>query len=285
MRLPALLLSALLLASQTVSAARESASPAPREIAYGSDPRQRLDLYLPSGPDPAPLLWMVHGGAWRLGDKRNDGVIEQKLQRWRPKGFALISVNYRLLPGTPVAQQLEDLRLALRATQTQAGEWGIDPTQVVLLGHSAGAHLLALLQADPQANAAAGLQPWLGSILLDSAALDLPAIMQAPHYRFYDKAFGHDPADWRRLSPLHQLSAGTPPLLAVCSSQRPDHPCRQAHTFVARIGQLGGRASVLEQPLSHRDINQLLGEDNRYTREVEAFIGSLDPRLQRRLQP
>lgn len=282
MRRTALLLYGLLLTQQALAGPSHEA---PREIAYGDDPRQRLDLYLPQEQGPAPLLWMVHGGAWRMGDKRNDAVVENKIARWRPKGFALVSVNYRLLPGAPVAEQLDDLRLALRMTQRQAAEWGVDPTQLVLLGHSAGAHLVALLQADRDANTAAGITPWLGSVLLDSAVLDLPAIMQRPHYRFYDRAFGSDPVYWRRLSPIHRLRPGTPPLLAVCSSLRPDGPCDQAEAFTRAMGRLGGRAEVLPQPLSHRDINRQLGQDNTYTRQVEAFIASLDPRLRRKLSP
>lgn len=282
MRRATLLLYGLLLAQPLAAGPLRDA---PREIAYGDDPRQRLDLYLPQEQGPAPLLWMVHGGAWRMGDKRNAGVVENKVARWRPRGFALVSVNYRLLPGASIAEQLDDLRLALRATQRQAAKWGIDTTQLVLLGHSAGAHLVALLQADPAANAGAGIAPWLGSVLLDSAALDLPAIMGRPHYRFYDRAFGSDPLDWRQLSPIHRLKPGTPPLLAVCSSLRPDGPCEQAEAYARAIGQLGGRAEVLPQPLSHKAINHELGLDNAYTRRVEAFLASLDPRLRQRLSP
>ncbi len=292
MRWPSLALYTLLLAQSAQAgplrdwlAERRADIPAPQEIAYGEDPHQRLDIYRPAGTQLAPILWMVHGGAWRTGDKRNSGVIDNKVARWQPQGFVLVSVNYRLLPEASVAEQLADLRLALQRTQQQASEWGGDPAQMVLLGHSAGAHLVALLNADLSASTRQGIQPWRGAVLLDSAVLDLPAVMNKPHYRFYDQAFGRDPAYWRQLSPLHQLRKGAPPVLAVCSSQRPDQPCAQARAFSDSLQRLGSRAVVLPQPLSHKAINHELGLDNAYTRQVEAFLASLGAGLQQRLQP
>lgn len=292
MRWPLLTLCALLTTQSAQAgplrdwlAERRADKKTPLESAYGDDPRQRMDIYRPASTGPAPILWMVHGGAWRTGDKRNEGVIDNKAARWQPKGFVLVSVNYRLLPDTSVAEQLADLRLALQHTQQHAQQWGGDPAQMVLLGHSAGAHLVALLNADIGFSTRQGIQPWRGTVLLDSAVLDLPAVMRKPHYRFYDQAFGNDPAYWRQLSPLHQLQKGMPPILAVCSSQRKDQPCTAARTFANAMRRLGSRAEVLPQPLSHKAINHELGLDNAYTRQVETFIASLDAGLQKHLQP
>ena len=88
--------------------------------------------------------------------------------------------------------------------------------------------------------------------------------------------FGRDPQAWRAASPAEQLSRAGAPILAVCSSRRAD-ACPQAQRFVARATALGTRAQVLEQPLSHGDINATLGQDEAYTRAVEAVLGSFDP--------
>jgi acetyl esterase/lipase len=144
------------------------------------------------------------------------------------------------------------------------------------MGHSAGAHLVALLSAAPAPAYAAGAAPWLGSVLLDSAALDVAQIMTDRHLRLYDQAFGKDPAYWRQVSPLQQLDASGPPMLAVCSTARRDHPCDAARSFSARATALGRRAAVLEQNHSHGEINALLGQEPAYTEAVEAFMGSLD---------
>jgi acetyl esterase/lipase len=214
---------------------------------------------------------MVHGGAWRLGDKGAPAVFVNKVQRWVPQGVIVLSVNYPLLPQATPRQQAQSLARALAFVQRQAPRWGGAPARLVLMGHSAGAHLIALLNADASLAHQAGAQAWRGAVALDSAALDVPAIMQRPHPRFYDDAFGAQPADWRALSPLHQQTAATPPILLVCSSRRAD-ACAQAHAYADAAHALGARAQVLPQDLSHQEINAQLGLDNAYTRQVEAFL-------------
>ncbi len=258
------------------------------DLPYGGDARQRMDVYLPpAGALPpgqrAPVIFMVHGGAWRTGDKAMPKVVDHKVARWVARGFVLVSINYRMLPGTPVAQQAQDVALALAAAQRHASDWGADAGRFILMGHSAGAHLVALINAQPAAALRGGAQPWLGTVVLDSAVLDVPQYMAQPHVRLYDEAFGSDPALWRQLSPADQLVAGAPPYQFVCSTERRDRPCPQAEAMARRVRALGGRASVLPQPLSHGDINGELGLESGYTRAVEAFMASLDPLVAQRL--
>lgn len=245
-----------------------------RDIAYGSDPRQRMDVYLPREAKAAPVILMVHGGAWRLGDKAMQRVVENKVARWLPQGFILVSTNYRLLPQAAPLQQSEDVARALAKAQSLAVGWGGDAGKFILMGHSAGAHLVALLAASPGVAQQQGASPWLGTIALDSAALDVVQIMQSRHASFYDRAFGKDPAYWQAASPWHQLKAGTAPLLLVCSSRR-DDSCPQAQQFTAHASALGVQAQVLAQDLSHKGINEELGRPGAYTGAVEAFMASL----------
>lgn len=253
-----------------------------RDVPYGDDARQRMDVYLPQQSRHAPVIFMVHGGAWRLGDKDARTVVENKRERWVPRGFIFVVVNYRMLPDAAPLEQARDVALAIAAAQAQAASWGSDPRKFIVIGHSAGAHLVALLSASPKIAEEAGAKPWLGAVLLDSAALDVAAIMQARHLRLYDRAFGTDPAYWKAASPLQQLSAAAPPLLAVCSARRGDS-CPQAHRFADKAKSLGLRAAVLEEDLSHREINELLGVDGAYTEAVERFMAGLDESVQRRL--
>lgn len=253
-----------------------------RDVAYGADRAQRMDVYLPRQAVGAPVILMVHGGAWRLGDKAAKAVVENKVARWVPKGFVFISVNYRLQSHITPLQQAEDVARALAVAQGKAAAWGSHPEKFVLMGHSAGAHLVALLAAAPQEARKFGAAPWLGTVALDSAALDVAQIMGGRHAGFYDRVFGSDAAFWSAASPYHQLSAGAMPVLAVCSSKRSDS-CPQARRFVARAALLGVRAEALPRPLSHAEINQKLGLEESYTAAVESFMGSLDPTLMRAL--
>jgi acetyl esterase/lipase len=241
--------------------------------AYGEDRLQRFDVYLPRNASHAPVIFMVHGGAWRTGDKASAQVVSNKVLRWTARGIIVVSVNYRLLPGASVATQAADVAAALVAAQAGAAGWGGDRSKFVLMGHSAGAHLVALLASAPPAQ---GVTPWLGAVALDSAAMDVPALMAQRHFPFYDRVFGSDAAYWRSVSPAAQLKPGASPLLAVCSSRRQDS-CPQAEAYASRAGALGMRVQVLAQPLSHMEINATLGQPGAYTSAVETFLAELDP--------
>ena len=245
------------------------------DVAYGPDKAQRLDVYVPrqapTNAAPAPVIFFVHGGAWAFGDKSNHPVVEPKVAHWIAQGWVVISANYRMLP-TPVAQQADDVAAAIAFAQSHAGQWGADPARFILMGHSAGAHLVALIAAG--ARTATTPQPWRGAVLLDSAALDVPVIMDHRHLGLYDRAFGADAQQWDALSPIAQLARATAPMLAVCSSRRRES-CPTADRFAAKANGLGGKARVLREDLSHADINATLGAPSDYTTQVDAFMQSV----------
>lgn len=251
-----------------------SASEVLRDLAYGQAPAQRLDVYRSEKTRGAPIIVMVHGGAWMFGDKASGGVVQPKASHWESAGYVFVSVNNRLWPAAGPLDQAKDVAAALAYVQRHATEWGGDPSRVVLMGHSAGAHLVALLDASPGLAEAQGARRWLGTVSLDAGAIDLPALMEAPHARFYDRVFGSDTAYWRSASPLDQLTREAPPMLLVCSSRRVAS-CPHNHAFAQRARELGVRASVLEMPLSHGDINATLGMPGDYTASVDAFLRGL----------
>lgn len=245
-----------------------------RDVAYGNDPRQRLDVYAPAGAHDAPVILMVHGGGWRRGDKAMPGVVANKVAYWVPRGVVVISVDYRMLPDTPPLEQARDVARALALAQRRAATWGADPDRFVLMGHSAGAHLVALLAARPELAREQGAHSWRGTVSLDSACLDVMQTLRGRHLPLYDEAFGNNPADWLAASPFQQLRAPVAPFLAVCSSRRRDS-CPQAHAFVNKMHLLGSRGRVLEEELSHAEINRQLGEPSDYTAQIDAFLRSV----------
>lgn len=246
------------------------------DIAYGPDPHQRMDVYLPPSPHAAPVLVLVHGGAWMYGDKAAASVVNRKVAHWVGDfGLILVSVDYRRVPQVDPLAQARDVARALATVQARAARWGGDPERIVLMGHSAGAHLVALVSASPALARQQGARPWLGTVMLDSAALDIAALMRRRHARFYDRAFGTDPALWHAASPTDVLGSSPPPMLLVCSTQRRDDSCAQARQFAERVAGVGGRAIVLPENLSHEQINAALGQPGAYTRAVDAFIDSV----------
>jgi hypothetical protein len=116
--------------------------------------------------------------------------------------------------------------------------------------------------------------PWLGTVSLDSAALDVVARMQAPHEAFWNRAFGNDPHYWRSASPIYRLTARPKPILLVCSSLRPNS-CEQSNSFAKAANAVNGQVSVLPVKLRHGEINSNLGLPGKYTDDVESFIKTL----------
>jgi arylformamidase len=245
-----------------------------RDIAYGEHRLHRLDLYRPASAKDAPVVVMIHGGAWRLGNKAIGRGVRNKVAHWVGKGWILVSLDYRLLPEAKPLEQAQDVARALAFVQARAAAWGGDASRIVLVGHSSGAHLASLLSVDPALTAVAGARPWRATIALDSAAFDVEQIMRDRHFGFYDAAFGSDPQEWRAASPLHRLDSSLAiPLLAVCSSRRADS-CGQAKAFAAKVATLGGRVSVLPVDLAHGEVNERLGTTGAYTEQVDAFLRS-----------
>lgn len=245
-----------------------------KDIAYGSDDQQKLDVYIPDKASRAPILFMVHGGAWMFGDKVQGAGLPNKIARWLPLGYVLVSVNYRMSRSPDPLAQVDDVGRALAYTQDHAAEWHADPARVLVMGHSAGAHLVALLTADAGIAARQGARPWLGTVALDSAALDVVEIMERKHYGFYDRVFRNDRDYWVATSPYYRLSGIPRPMLLVCSTKRSDS-CPKADAFAAKVNQLGGTAKVFRVDLGHGGLNAELGKSSAYTEAVMSFMRSL----------
>jgi acetyl esterase/lipase len=227
---------------------------------------------------------MVHGGGWSAGDKAARGVVQNKISRWVPRGFIVVSTNYRLQPAADPVAQARDVGRALAMAQRRAASWGGDRNRFITMGHSAGGHLVALLAASPSlADQTPVTQP-LGAVSLESGAFDVVAIMESWHARLYDRAFGRDRAFWLAASPYHVLVPQGPPMLIVCSVRR-GSSCTQADRFAAKATSLGRRASILRENLTHADADRLVGADSAYTGQIESFLRSLDPEVARRLGP
>ncbi|OAM51457.1 esterase [Methylovorus sp. MM2] len=254
-----------------------------KDVSYGNAKLQSMDVYVPVNATNAPIILMVHGGGWKHGDKNNSRVVKNKVARWVNKGFIFISVNYPMLPESMALQQAQDIALALATVQKKAVDWGGDASKLILMGHSAGAHLVSLISSQPSLASSFGAKPWLGTISLDSAALDVPLVMNKRHLGFYDEAFGKDMAYWKSTSPIDQVTKQSLPLLAVCSTKRRDKPCIQAYAYVAKEKVLGIKAAVLEQDLRHSEINEQLGLDSPYTASVEGFMAELDSTVAEKL--
>lgn len=121
--------------------------------------RQVLDLYIPKGRTRFPVVVLVHGGAWTIGDKRLYGLYSGVGEFLASQGIAAVMPNYRLSPRVKHPEHVRDVAKAIAWTRNHIAEYGGDPEQLFLAGHSAGAHLVSLLALDEQYLEAEALRP------------------------------------------------------------------------------------------------------------------------------
>jgi arylformamidase len=108
--------------------------------------RQAIDLFLPDGPGPHPVLAFVHGGYWQALDR---AVFSFIARGCRARGIAYAAIGYDLCPSVSIGAITGQIRRALRRLHARAADWSLDPTRIVLSGHSAGGHLTAMMLAEP----------------------------------------------------------------------------------------------------------------------------------------
>ncbi len=243
-------------------------------IKYGRAIRQAYDVYLPDSPTKAPVIVFVHGGAWAIGDKAHKKVWRDKQRYWGAKGFIFVSVNYRMVPVADPLEQARDVARAIAHIQANIGKLGGDAGSIAVMGHSAGAHLVSLLTADPAFAAEQGAAQWRGIVSLDTAAYDSEEIMTTSPSRLYRNAFGPDPDLWHATSPMAQLTQGPRPFFLVCSTQR-RNSCKASRDFAGALARKGGKSGILALDKSHKQINDDLGVDRAYTAAVDVFLRSI----------
>ncbi len=268
---------------EAAAAPREAgqAMRADRVITYGSDPAQSLNFWRAKGrTGPAPLIVFVHGGGWSKGSKDN-ATGRAKTEHFPEQGYAFASINYRLVPGATVEQQAADVAASVKALLDKSGELGIDRTKVVLMGHSAGAHLVALVGTDEQYLRGVGLtlRDIDGVVPIDGAAYDVARQIAdaGPRMRqTYTAAFGTDPARQKALSPLTHVAAPNAAAFLLPHVQRKDG-VRQSNDLVAALKAAGTPAETASIPgeglRGHMEINRKLGlADYPATAVVDAWL-------------
>jgi acetyl esterase/lipase len=179
-------------------------------LAYGPDAQHRLDVYLPLGSaaTPRPLVVFWHGGRWKFGDKADYRFVAAALTQL---GCIAILPNYRHYPQVKMPGFMSDAAQAVLWACARAGELGGDNTRVFLMGHSAGAHMAALLALDASYFAAAGTgAPGIAGVIGLSGAYDFLPLKEAD-----DQDMFGPPENYPRSQPINFVSADAPAMLLV----------------------------------------------------------------------
>lgn len=201
-----------------------------------ADGRDLLDVYMPAGTEPAPVVVFFHGGGLLEGDKSHGAILARRLV---PAGIGVVSANYRLSPAVMHPVHLQDAAAAFAWTVANIADYGGDPARVFVSGHSAGAYLAALLALDPALlgahelglDAIAGSAPISPFLYVEETARERPKTV-----------WGEDPAVWLSASVTPHIGAGTGPMLLIYASGDDDWRKAQNERFATAMRAAGNTA-------------------------------------------
>jgi acetyl esterase/lipase len=252
------------------SSASESAAPV-LNVRYSDAPAKAenslsLDIYPAADAQSLPVMIFVHGGGWYRGDKAR---VYAMPQAFNETGFILISMNYRLIPEVGVVDQMQDLARAVAWTKENIGKYGGDPERIFLMGHSAGAHLVALLGTDESylQDEGLGLTDIKGIVALDTQTYDLyKLITNLPegNGEAYTDAFGTEPEFLKKMSPMRHVEAGKniPPILIAFTGEKESRSYFSTE-FYKSLQEAGVTSSLLPATdKTHEQIHQDFGIPN-----------------------
>jgi acetyl esterase/lipase len=276
----AALLSILSLAPLTSAVAQPQTSTSPsvklnvkRDIPYAepADPRQKVDVYAPEGARNLPVVFWIHGGGWQTGDRTN---VQVKPQAFVDKGFVFVSTGYRLLTNVDMGTIFRDIARSVRWVHEHIAQHGGDPNRILVMGHSAGAQLAALICIDDRYLKAEGLSLAIikGCVPVDGDTYDVPAIIETvetrqrvhglPMPKFGHRIkFGNDPAKHRDYSAVTHVAKGkgTPPFLILHVADHPDVSA-QAERLESVLKDAGIPAKrFAARETNHSKLNENLG--------------------------
>ncbi len=265
-----------------------SGSDQPRELrnlAYyegpGAHPRKhKLDLFLPSASAGHPVLVFVHGGSWKRGDKDAYGGAYGAMGRsLAAEGVAVAVINYRLTPEVRHPEHARDVARAVGWVHGNASRYGWNPGKIVLVGHSAGAHLCSLAALDPAYLEEHGLSPEvIGGVVAVSGVYDLTRTGVTGQLLYQD-VFGTRNQQLQAASPALQVQSKPAPFLLLYAAQ--DYPTAdyQTRRLENALSKSGGTVRSLEiADRNHVNIIAGLGRKGDPVREeILRFLKELFP--------
>ncbi|MBB4369188.1 acetyl esterase/lipase [Bradyrhizobium sp. cir1] len=247
-----------------------------RDIGYGADPRQRLDLFVPPGAEQCQILIFVHGGAFTRGSKSAAGDFYDNVAYWFARqGFVAVNVEYRLAPAAPFPAGAQDVGRAVAWVAENIATYGGDPGDVVLMGHSAGGCHVASYLLDPLA----WDEPYAGvsATVFVSARLRLECLSSNPNASNVVAYCSADPAVLERCSPVNHAERCRWPVFIAIAEYENRYLDAYGLEFAARLAMTRGQAPRMVQMQGHNHSSIIAhfnsGED-RLGREILAFLAA-----------
>ncbi len=217
-----------------------------RDVAYGDDARQRLDIYAPTtGSGPWPVIIFVHGGSWSTGNKNPYEFAGRALAA---QGFITLVPNYRLHPDHQFPAFVEDAARSIDWATRHANAYGGDQSRIFVTGHSAGAYNAALAILDKHCLADLGTDT---SAIRGVALLAAPADFLPLDSKITIAVFGKV-TDLASTQPINFVRVDAPPFLLLHGSADKTVYPRNSIALAAKLNGVGAKAEVhLYEGVSH----------------------------------
>lgn len=218
----------------------------------------------------APVLLYVHGGGWIKGTRAKIYNLDTFATR---RGYMLVSVDYRPVPRTTIDGQVRDVVRAINWVRNNISRHGGEKRKIVIMGHSAGSHLVALIAAKRLGGKLAGV------ISNDVQAYDMVAYggMRGSLPYVYATVFGSNPKNWIKWSPVTYVRkgprGGLPPFMIMYSGSNYARRKVLANGFGADLRAKGARVTLFDgRRYSHGSIARGIGKSPEVTRAMERFL-------------
>jgi arylformamidase len=217
------------------------------------------------------VVFWIHGGGWQMGDKTS---VRIKPKAFVDKGYVFVSTNYRFLPHVDMETIVRDVAKSIHWVHDHIAEYGGDPKRLLVMGHSAGAQLAALICTDDRYLKAEGLTLAIirGCVPVDGDTYDVPLIIETaaarrkalgqpdPKFGHFEK-FGGDPVKHRDFSAVNHVARakGIPPFLLLYVADHPDTSA-QARRFASVLTDAGIAAKLVgAKDTNHSKLDENLG--------------------------
>jgi acetyl esterase/lipase len=246
-----------------------------RDVAYGSDARQRLDLHRPAGARGAPIVVFLHGGAYVRGDRSVNAEVYGNVATYFARhGMLGVNATYRLAPAAQWPAAAQDVGLLVQWLEANAATHGGDPDRIYLIGHSAGATHVATYVYLNDAHPATG--PGVAGIVLMSGRYHFDPKPDDPNLKNFQAYFGADAARYPAQSPINHVKSAKllPSFLVISEYDNPDLDAQGALLMSALCerDRACPRFSRMELHNHLSMVYQFNTADDALGREIQEFI-------------
>lgn len=243
------------------------------DVIYGRVEGSALlaNIAYPDGPALKPAILSVHGGRWRAGNRTDASSI--KVTQWAESGFVAMSIDYRLVGGSPAPAPYLDLLCAIRWLHAHAEEYRIDPERIYLIGQSAGGHLVSLVATIgeggfPRVGGWEKARSDVRGVISVAAAYELNTLSWG---NLWTPVSGDVTAARAAASPVNHVSATTKPLLVIHSDDDKSVPVQQAIDMAAKLQAAGVTTGFV-----HYADRGHMGITDEVVAEARKFIAGLE---------